>query len=226
MTTPCIIITRDRVSYLKACLASLERFMYQGIGVGYELDVHIVDHGSAYEPMLDYLNSSPFPVWRRGDQLPRDLWTWDGLRRIVGDGRRYLVTDPDVVVDDDCPGDWLCRMTDETSFNPMVKIGFGIRVDDLPDTQLGREARAWEAGFWLSRTRSGKAWNAPVDTTLALYPPLSVVADFHLGPAVRLDAPYLIRHLPWYGVLDENEHGYYRSRLLPGSSHWSHRQET
>lgn len=218
--TPLIVITRDRVSYTRQCLASVERFAYHGTGVGYELDIHVVDHGSTWPPMLDWLDTCPYRVHRRGDLPPRALWEWDSLPGIVGDSP-YLVTDPDIVVLDDVPGDWLCRMSDELATEPgPVKVGLGLRIDDLPDTELAGKVRRWESAFWTARTSSGRGWRAPVDTTLALYRPLTQVPTFTLGPAARLDAPYVARHLPWYGDLDPEESDWYRAHALPGTSHW------
>jgi hypothetical protein len=215
MRTPCIVITRDRLSYAKACLASLEQYAYL-------VDIIIVDHGSTYPPMVDWLlHESLCPVFYCGERSPRALWEWDRLRSIVGD-RSYLVTDPDVVFDDACPSDWLARMDDEMhQRRTPVKVGLGLRVDDLPAGTLGGRVRAWEGAFWLERTASGRAWKAPVDTTLALYPPLSVQPGFEWVNATRLDAPYLLRHLPWYGELDAEEAAYYREHALPGATHWS-----
>lgn len=218
--TPLIVITRDRVTYTQQCLASLERFMYRGTGIGYEFDIHIVDHGSTYGPMLDWLAICPYPVHRRGDLPPRALWEWDGLRRIVG-SQRYVVTDPDIALDDGIPQDWLCRMADELEAEiPYggIKVGLGLRVDDLPDTDLAAKVRRWESAFWTARTASGRGWRAPVDTTIALYRPGA--APFALGPAARLDTPYLARHLPWYETLDDEETAWYRAHALPGTSHW------
>lgn len=206
--TRCLVITRDRVSYTRLCIASLEQHP--------DLDIHLVDHGSTWGPMLDYLDGSPHPVWRRGDHPPRSLWEWDRLGDLVRD-QRYVVTDPDVVLD--CPTDWLERLNAELDCGGMVKVGLGLRIDDLPKTRTAHKVRAWEIPFWMSRRPSG-AWNAPVDTTLALYPPLTAQPGFHLVPAARLDKPYLIRHLPWYGDLDPAETEHYRQRIIPGSSHW------
>lgn len=105
----------------------------------------------------------------------------------------------------------------------VVKVGLGLRIDDLPG--YGRvpfpDVRAWEGAFWTNRADPG-AWHAPVDTTLALYPPLSRQREFRLGPAIRLDAPYLLRHLPWYETGPESEElAYYREHALPGATHWS-----
>ena len=218
VTTPCIVITRDRVSYTRLCIASLERHP--------DLDIHIVDHGSTWLPMLAYLDGTRHTVHYQGDRPPRALWDDRGLlQRIVGGlgSKPYLVTDPDVVFDDACPSDWLDQLHEELAVEAPdggVKVGMGLRLDDLQDTDLSRKIRAWEGQFWTTRTASGRCWRAPVDTTLALYQGLGVAPDFALGPAARLDAPYLIRHLPWYGDLDAAETAHYRARALPGTSHW------
>jgi len=215
MKTPCIVITRDRISYTRQCLESLVKYSDQ-------LDIHLVDHGSTWEEMLPLLNGGAFQTHRRGNEMPRSLWEWSGLKDIVGD-KPYIVTDPDVVLDPMCPADWIERLYEELSLNSgyTVKAGLGLRLDDLPEDGLGPEVRKWESQFW--ETRSGpnlRSWVASVDTTLALYRPLYIESTFWLGPATRLDSPYLLRHLPWYGDLDQGETDYYRAHALPGSSHW------
>jgi len=208
--TPCVVITRDRVSHLRLCIASLERRCA-------EIEIHIVDHGSTWPPMLDYLDSSPHPVHRVDTRPPHALWNWPRLAAIVGNAR-YIVTDPDVVID--APDDWLDHLWLELDAGGIVKAGLGLRLDDLPDVPLSADIRAWEAAFWHTR-HSPNAWAAPVDTTLALYPPLPTQPAFALGPAARLDAPYLLRHLPWYDDPDPAETQHYRERMCPGSSHWT-----
>lgn len=197
----CLVVTRDRLSHTMRCVAELAR---------HELDIRIVDHGSTWPPMLDWLASCPYPVTARGDLPPRALWDWPGLP-----DPPYLVTDPDVLLD--CPDDWLDRLLAEAREHPeMMKVGVGLRLDDLPDTDLAARVKAWEAPFWSSPL-CPRAYRAPVDTTLALYR----TRGFALAPAARLAAPYLARHLPWYGESDLAEAAHYRRRLLPGSSHWS-----
>ncbi len=218
--TPVVVIVRDRVTVLQQCLQALE-------ASSYGLDIHLVDHGSTWPPMLDWLHVAPYPVHWCGDQPPRALWDWDGLPGIVKDSR-YVVTDPDVVLD--CPDDWLCRMADELAADAngyVVKVGLGLRVDDLPDTPLARRVVAWETPFWRERTPTGCGFRAPVDTTLALYQPLTVEPRFQLHPAARMAAPYLVRHLPWYDDPATRESGraedaYYRAHVRPGASHWAH----
>lgn len=218
MKTPCLVITYDRVTYTRACVASLERFSDQ-------LDIHLVDHGSTWTPMLEYLAASPHPVHWFVRRSPHALWDDDGgLREIVGTANRYLVTDPDVVLDDACPPDWLDRMLEAFEGQWVVKVGLGLRIDDLPDSFMTSKVRAWENAFWQDRV-SPMAFRAPVDTTLAIYPPWGIAPRFNLGPAIRLDEPYLLRHLPWYEqgkprMMPADEMKHYRRWAVRGSSHW------
>jgi hypothetical protein len=211
--TPCVVIIRDRAAFTRLSVASLEQFP--------DLDIHLVDHGTTYGPMLDYFDGSPHPVHRLGDRPPRALWDWDGLARIVGTRREYVVTDPDLTFDDNCPADWLTQLREHLACNPTstAKVGMGLRLDDLPNTPLAEKVRAWECLFWTARG-IGHTWRAPVDTTLALYPPLHGQPAFVLAPAVRMDAPYLMRHLPWYDDPAPEETVYYRDHALEGTSHW------
>ncbi len=210
--TPCIVITRDRVSCTQLCVESLEQ--------NPDIEIHLVDHNSTYPLMLDYLLESRHPVYFCEDKTAQSLWDWPHLQEIVGD-QPYLVTDPDITLSPSCPDDWLCRLSDELWNGGWAKVGLGITLDDLPDTDLAAKVKDWETPFWMTPSRSGMAYKAPVDTTLALYRPLTERPQFALVPAARLAPPYLIRHLPWYREFDQVEMEHYRSRLLPGSTHWS-----
>lgn len=212
--TPCVVITRDRASYARRTLEALH-------GFAGDLDIHIVDHGSTYGPMLDLLAEVPYPVHRRATHPPRDIWAWEGLREIVGDCC-YLVTDPDLVFDGDCPRDWLDRLHEvlHRRDSYVIKVGMGLRLDDLPPTPLTSKVTAMEKAYWVSPYPAGIAWHAPVDTTMALHRPLAEVPHFGLAPAARLNAPYLMRHLPWYGDLSPEETAYYRRHHVRGASYW------
>lgn len=211
---PCIIITRDRVTYLKKCIASLRQF---------PLSLHIVDHGSTYGPMLDYLDVVSEPVYRLESASPRDLWQTDIIAELTNDGfDRYVVTDPDIVLSASCPADWVRRAETILKFNPrIVKCGPSLRIDDLPRNPLTRAVYDWERQFWQVVISDSYAYSAPIDTTLAVYRPLRERPTFELGPGARLRPPYTALHLPWYeeGEPDE-ELIYYRKHALPGASYW------
>ncbi|HEX8108513.1 MAG TPA: glycosyltransferase family A protein [Kofleriaceae bacterium] len=226
-----IIIARDRVTYTRACVLGLAAT--PGID-----EIHIVDHGSTYEPMTAYLGGiggdrtftnggqARVHVHWRGNDHPRSLWTNGTLDVIVRHDERFLVTDCDIEPPAD-PG-WLEHLGALLDLNPRaVKAGCGLRTDDLPDEyEHADRVRMWEAGYQgfgtLQRdSASGLAWfNASVDTTLALYRGLE---PFNLDPAVRsADVRFMARHLSWYvdsANLAEDER-YYRAHALNGVSHW------
>lgn len=210
--TPALVIFRDRVAYARPCVAALQTAGF---------DVHIVDHGSTWPPALDWLEECGLPVYRRGTRHPRDLWTWPQLPSLTGDGR-YLVTDPDVLPD--APSDWPTRLHLALDRHPdAVKAGLGLRVDDLPARyEHAEQVRRWEAQHWAWPCGDG-LYRAAVDTTLALYRPLSEHSGFALGPALRTGSPYLARHLPWYqdSTCPTDETAWYLHNLPVGVSHWA-----
>jgi hypothetical protein len=212
--TPAIVVTRDRVTYTKRCVNA---FLEAGC------DVHIVDHGSSWPEMVEWLDGVNLPVHHLPNGLPRKLWDWSGLRDIACSGR-YIVTDPDVVPEASCPRDWVRYLHSVLDQNPgWLKVGLGLRIDDLPDYYSNAdEVYAWERQYW-DNPMSKDLFMSPVDTTLALYRSLDECDQFRLAPALRTRRPYLARHLTWYedDMNPTPEIAYYRKHLTPGISHWA-----
>lgn len=223
------VLTRDRVTYARQCIEAMEDA---------DLDVVVVDHGSTWPPMIDYLGyldglaelygGAPPQVIRGENRHPRDLWRLGGpIMRMVGADERFIVTDCDVIPDPACPADWPARMRATLDRYPAIrKVGLGLRTDDLPDHfQHADMVRTWEAQYQAvadggrlgPMATDGGAVIADIDTTLAMYRRFEA---FTLGPSIRLRPPYVARHLPWYEDtlhLDE-EHQYYRDHAEHG--HW------
>jgi hypothetical protein len=236
-----VIITRDRVSYADQCLNALRG----SAGIG---DIHIVDHGSTYEPMLTWLGAQAGEVdLTRHDatgrlvlekafrqhvhwlpnQHPRDLWAPDNvLAKIIQPGLRFIVTDHDVVVPYGAPWvDTLHALLDERP--DVVKAGLQLAIDDLPpELPTTSGVIEWEANYrpprvtWkIPDTFGSPGWvEADVDTTVAMYRGLE---PFALGPALRtVGRGVQARHLPWYeNPIDwTEEQRWYAQRALHG--HW------
>jgi hypothetical protein len=220
------VVCRDRVSYARRCVDALW-------AAG--LDVVIVDHGSTWPPMRDWLwavvtyyDLPRVDVRWDENRHPRDLWRPGGpIMHMVGADERFIVTDCDVIPDPACPADWPARMAATLDRYPAIrKVGLGLRTDDLPaHFQHADMVRSWEAQYQAvadggrlnPMTTDSGAVIADIDTTLAMY---RFLEPFTLGPAVRLRPPYTARHLPWYedvANLDE-EQRYYRDHAVHG--HW------
>jgi len=108
----------------------------------------------------------------------------------------FVVTDPDVVPDELCPSTALEHFASLLERHPEIdKVGFGLRIDDLPSTYAHRaHVIAWESQFWTTEVEPG-VYAAPIDTTFALYRPGFGHSN---NRALRTGAPFVARHTPWY----------------------------
>jgi hypothetical protein len=214
---PVFVPVRDRVTPLRALIDWLER-------AGQE-HIWLIDNASTYEPLIAFLDETPHHVVRLDHNLGhRSPWMSGTVQRHAH-GRHFVVTDPDVVPDPACPLDALDHFRSLLDRHHMFhKAGFGLRIDDLPDTYaLAADVRAWEARFWQHEIEPG-VYHADIDTTFAMYKPLDIRHDDHLS--LRTGPPYVARHLPWYvrpGELSDEER-HYRAHADPSISNWDRDQ--
>ena len=212
--TPVFITTKDRLIYLKKLLSCL---MGQGYG-----NLHIVDTGSTYPPMVEFLESCSLPVHRTAPTSEPQLAVWN-CHIVDGSGKLggfYVVTDCDVIPEG--PDDWLERLGKLLNEHPeFPKAGLALRIDDLPDHYARKlEVVEWEGQFW-KKVLAPDVYDAAIDTTLALYRP-NVKWGHEGTKAIRLGGAYTARHLPWYensGSPSEEE-TYYKAHMQPGVGHW------
>jgi hypothetical protein len=225
--TPLFVNSRDRLDLgLRDLLAWLRRAGMTNLCV--------IDNASTYPPLLDFYASpamSGIQLLRAGANLGHEaLWRLDlHLLPAVQSFGRFIYTDSDIVPDPSCPLDLVRKMhevADRARFQPAggAKVGPALRIDDLPACYAERDhMRECESDYWLRRYPEGDCWNAAIDTTFALYQagwtrwPL---ADQGGVPHVRLDFPYVARHVPWYSDsanLSEEER-YYRAHVEGGYS--------
>lgn len=197
---PVFITCRDRVTDLRQLVGWLEAAGHQRI--------ILLDNDSAWPPMLDYLAGSPHEVRRlNGNYGSQALWSVG----MAPDDEWFVLTDPDIVPLDTCPGDAVTRLYEVLQRHPeMPKAGLGLYLDDLPP----RFDQTWERSLSdESRQLEPNAYRSQVDTTFALYPPGRKFAY----EAIRLGSPYLARHMGWYAEsAPTQEDVFYLSRAAPG----------
>lgn len=193
--------------------------------------IAVIDNASTYLPLLDFYASSPLmqnvQLIHAGANLGHEaLWRLDLhkiLPRLAGSGSRFIYTDPDCVPDENCPLDLVRKMHEVFDrFLPTgAKVGPAIRIDNIPDHFAQRDhMRFCESSYWLRKYLEGDCWDAPIDTTFALYGagwnrwPL---AESGGVPHVRLDFPYVVEHRPWYEDSSNltEEARFYRAHALP-----------
>jgi len=185
---PIIITTRDRLEPLLQLVAWLEKIGQQNIW--------FCDNQSTYPPLVEYLQSTKYQV--RLNEINfghRGPWL-SGLVTELGLDHHFIITDPDVVPCAECPLDVLTVFEAALNEHPDIdKVGFGLRIDDLPDRFTHTESvRLFEAQWWTNTYKPG-FYFSPIDTTFAMYRP----GEGHQNEkSLRAAPPYLARHLPWY----------------------------
>lgn len=214
---PVFVNCRDRLAPLSELVGWLER-------AGVE-EIYLIDNDSAYEPLLEYYQNTPHTVVRLGTNYGKwSLWKAPGVFELTA-GRSFVFTDPDVIPAPECPLDALDRFRDLLDRYPGVnKVGFGLRIDDLPEHYRHKEAVVkWERNFWQWPLERG-AFYAAIDTTFALHRPNGSAAR----EAIRTGPPYVARHDSWYLDLDRptEEEAFYQGRAeertehSSGMAHW------
>lgn len=210
------IIMRDRVTYGRQCFDAL---------AAAGLEVVIVDHGTTYPAAVEWLKDlrkAGVMVMDDGGGNPRDLWTRAWFRQACAQ-ERYVVTDPDVVVSEDCPADWLRHLGAMLDRYPFFhKAGLGLRLDRIPDHyDLKAQALDWESQFWKNELEPG-VYNANIDTTLALHVPL-MEQGAHSFTALRTGYPYVADHMAWYENRYDltEEQRYYHEHAEAGICCWT-----
>lgn len=181
----------------------------------------IVDNNSDYPPLLEYYETTPHEVMRLDHNHGQVAVWYCGALDEYDISERYVVTDPDLEIDR-IPRDWLQVLGEGLDrYDFAWKVGFGLRIDDLPDTPVGREARMVEAPHW-AYPLDGLYYQAHIDTTFCLYR----TRINHIA-AVRTGEPYVARHLPWYWAsladVPPDELYYMQSTKTIGSNYWTKR---
>ncbi len=195
MSVNAIIVNRNLLSSLENTV----KFLRKESRVK---EIHILDQASSYPPLLKWYKTAPETVhYVKSNDGPYSAWS-DRYLNIRKDF--FILADPDCDYEG-VPDDWLDKMFNVLNKTDSFKVGFSLRINNLPNTEIGKSAYIHESKYWKNKTEYG--WNADVDTTFALYRPNSPFSY----SATRLDEPYCIKHIPWY--LDEdnitNEWKYY-----------------
>ena len=211
---PIIINNRNRLTFLKQLIESLQNMGYKNI--------IILDNNSTYPPLIEFYRSTKYQVIFLNENLGFDALDKIPLYKEIR--KNYFVyTDPDVLPIEECPDDFLKFFLDTLIKYPKVqKVGFSLKIDDLPDTYENKEqVIAWEKAFYDNQIND-KLYLAPIDTTFALHRPFASLSTKGRYKMIRAAHPYAARHMPWYinskNLSDEEK--YYIDHVEIGT-HWS-----
>lgn len=193
---PIFIISYNRVTDLKRCIYRYEQDGYKNL--------IILDNKSTNEELLSFYKETAYKVIHLPENYGH-LAFWNcGLFTDVIANDYYVVTDPDILPDDECPGNYVEFFYNILQDYPdKTKAGFSLKLSDLPDEYpfkwdvIRYESFFYEARIW---TDNQKLYDADIDTTFALYAPNP---DFKSDTvafvnAIRTGSPYVAKHLSWY----------------------------
>jgi len=154
------------------------------------------------------------------------LWKCGLFDQIV-DAQEYALSDPDIVPTEDCPSDAIEHFSRILELFPnIVKVGFSLKLNDIPDCNpLRKTVIEWESQFFRSKVSGYEfdLYEAPIDTTFALYRPGIRPGIPEWWKAIRTGAPYEARHTSWYlnpSRMSEEEE-FYKNTASREESHWS-----
>jgi hypothetical protein len=211
-SVPIFIISRDRLSSLIELASWL-------LLAGHD-EIYIVDNSSTYPPLVKWLDETDITVVRLAENHGPLAPFIAGVVAQYAANRRFVITDPDVIPTEESPLDAISYFSNLLDRYPdIVKVGFGLRIDDLPNRYRARsDVIAHEGQFWSTEVEPG-VYIAPIDTTFAIY---RAGTPFVIKPALRTGAPYLARHLPWYADSSSPtaEQLYYEQHSMKGVVSW------
>lgn len=189
---PIIINNFNRLTFPMQLIAFLERAGYTNL--------IILDNQSTYPPLLEYYKECPHRVIRLNKNYGH-LALWESGLFDKFKWGYFAYTDSDILPGTKCPPDFMLKLKNMLSshFN-IDKVGFAIRIDDLPDHFLLHEkVKTYETRYWQNQTLPD-VYEAPIDTTFALYKPHTdlVAGEIYTVPALRIGGIYTASHLPWY----------------------------
>jgi len=212
LRVPIVLNSFNRLTYLRRVVDALKSRGYSNL--------YVIDNASTYQPLLDYYASEGLRVFH----LDRNvgylaLWTTPVGVHFTGD--YYVYSDSDIEPAPDCPADFVARFREGLDRDPAVgKVGFGLRIDDLPESYALRDRVIEHEKRVASAAKGNAFYPAAIDTTMALYRPSAVGGSWL--PALRTAAPYVARHLPWY---EDSAHPSAEERFyldtIATSTHWS-----
>ena len=214
-SVPIVINNFNRYDKLLTLIGGLESRGYSNIW--------IIDNDSSYPPLLEWYKTCPYKVLLLHENIGHLALYKTGLFKLFRSSY-FAYTDSDLEICEECPDDFMEKFIKLLKSDPrVVKVGFSLRIDDLPDYYANKkEVIEWESQFWKKEVRKG-VYNAPVDTTFSVHKPWYPggwcrFKDRHY----RVGPPYVMRHLPWYldpeDLSDEDK--YYLGHIKT-VTHWS-----
>jgi hypothetical protein len=211
---PIIINNRNRYTFLKQMVEQLQAFGYKHI--------FILDNDSKYQPLLKYYQETNAEIIYLNQNMGyKALWLHSTFKKFKD--KHYVYSDPDILLQDGCPKAFVFHLYQYLNkYTWKEKAGLALKIDDIPNHYQHKQiAIENEQIFWLKPLEKD-VYDAPLDTTLALYKPLAY-GNAEECKAIRVAGQLTAKHLTWY--LDSanlsDEELFYKNSISDNTSVYS-----
>lgn len=190
--------------------------------------INLIDCGSTYPVhllMLETWAKRGLHVIKVSNIGARGMFARGGIiEKMVGRQKPFFVSDPDIYPCWTTRLDVLEHMVRLLSKTQATKIGFSLKIDDIPDHYPQKlRVEEWEKRFWKHPINED-LYNAEVATTFCIVRSLDHCdeAGNAKGLNVRMAPPEVARHTSWYldpRYLPDDERYYYEAAPIrpPGA---------
>ncbi len=222
--TPVFINSFEQLTYLRD---SVDWFLANGF-----TNITVMDQGSTYPPLLDYLASSAFPSMGRVLRF-RNIGPRRAVRRaaaMTGFDRPFIFTDPDLELPSPPHADFLNRLIFLGRRYNVAKVGLALDINgsrvngSLPTGRF--TVRSYYRRFFRNPLQKD-VYNVGVDTTFFVYVPKiepnpgDILRSQPRIPAIRVGGSgFVAQHRPWLydNGMPEEEEAHYRARTSIAST--------
>lgn len=179
---PVVINNFNRLSSTKKLVEQLQNLGYR--------QLHIIDNGSTYPPLLDWYSHLKYVTLHRYHNIgPRAIYDTGLISSFEG---WVAYSDSDLELDDLSPAGFIEDMLEKTLSMGHIKGGLSLRIDDITEQQYGAQWKEWEKKYWQNQIAPG-IYEAELDTTFCL-----VKKDIPFQYKALRFGSYPARHIPWY----------------------------
>jgi len=173
----------------------------------------ICDNASTYPPMIQYLDalSKTQRVVRFTENLGPRIFA-ESLDFLDILPEYFVITDPDLILNDQLPSDFIHNMKDVINAYNVAKVGLALDIYDKCDKFFNKaQVHVWESKYWLNKVPtlpnciSDPIYIAPIDTTFCLFKKSKYVEELLSNgrgitatSALRIAGRFTCEHAGWW----------------------------
>lgn len=224
---PIFIISYNQYTYVKSMVEQLMKFP--------NMNIYIIDNKSTYPPLLEYLKSieGKVKVLYQPENYGHTVYERDEIIALGGD--KYVVTDPDLILNPKLPKNFLEIMAELSDKYRTNKIGFALDITN--NINLKRRVKIteknaqletahewkqfenisipeWERKHWQNRIADSEyeLYRVPIDTTFALINKKYYIKG-SMANSIRIAGDFTAVHRTWLNDFEKElkpgEHEFY-----------------